>query len=350
MLSSLFLATALGAVGSYAQAAASAAAAAAAAEASTVAALRDAPTAVNRLNTLSQDSDFVFDFLNATTGVVTGAAGHLVSATVSNFPAVVGNGMAMTIGFLGPCGMNTPHTHPRATEMLYVVNGSIISGTLQENGARFVFNEVPGGSATIFPKGSIHFQQNNGCEPITFVAALNNEDPGVDSIAQRFLGLPPDIVSATLGDIGVEEVFGLANMIPDNIAFGTDECLQRCGIQRPTQPTNELQPRVSANAFPSSLTASSASATNSKRSLMIDSTEELVGSISRSPVSTQQPVSVALVAVISVLALGYIVMGAIFLMNKRRLSEREAAMYVRQDMKGRSLVLSMEEDVAHFTQ
>lgn len=34
----------------------------------------------------------MFDFVNATTGVVTGAAGHLVSATVSNFPAVVGNG------------------------------------------------------------------------------------------------------------------------------------------------------------------------------------------------------------------------------------------------------------------
>ncbi|EMD40757.1 hypothetical protein CERSUDRAFT_80405 [Gelatoporia subvermispora B] len=340
MLSSLFLAIALGAVGTYAQAAASSAAAA---EASLVAALRDAPTAVNRLNLLSQDSDFVFDFLNPSSGVVTGAAGHLVSASVSNFPAVVGNGMAMTIGFLGPCGMNTPHTHPRATEMLYVVNGSIISGTLQENGARFVFNEVPGGSATIFPKGSIHFQQNNGCEPITFVAALNNEDPGVDSIAQRFFGLPPDIVSATLGDIGVQEVFNLADVIPDNIAFGTDECLQRCGIQRPVQPTSELQPRVSANAFPSSVTAApSASATNQKRGLMVDSSEEIVGSLASFPAVTQQPVSVALLAVVTVLALGYIVMGAIFLVNKRSRSDREAAMYIRQDMKGRDLVLPVE--------
>lgn len=48
--------------------------------------------------------------------------------------------------------MNTPHTHPRATELLYVVNGTIQAGMIQENGARFVYNEVNAGQATIFPK------------------------------------------------------------------------------------------------------------------------------------------------------------------------------------------------------
>ncbi len=60
--------------------------------------------------------------------------------------------MAMTIGFLGPCGYNTPHTHPRATEFNFAVNGTLQTGFLAENGARFVFNEVPPGSAAIFPK------------------------------------------------------------------------------------------------------------------------------------------------------------------------------------------------------
>lgn len=78
--------------------------------------------------------------------------------------------MAMTIGFLGPCGMNTPHTHPRATEMLYVVNGTLSSGMIAENGARFVFNTLEAGSAMLFPKGSIHFQQNEGCGKCMFYA------------------------------------------------------------------------------------------------------------------------------------------------------------------------------------
>lgn len=91
----------------------------------------------------------------------------------------------MTLGWLGPCGMNTPHTHPRATEMLYVINGTLTSGMIAENGARLVSNTLNAGQAQIFLQGSIHFQQNELCDPVMFIAALNNEDPGVESIAQR---------------------------------------------------------------------------------------------------------------------------------------------------------------------
>lgn len=38
------------------------------------------------------------------------------------------------------------------------------------------------------------------------------------SVAQRYFGLPPDIVGAALGGLGVEEVGGLEALIPDNIA------------------------------------------------------------------------------------------------------------------------------------
>ena len=127
-----------------------------------------------------------------------------MSANFGTFPALIGTGMAMTIGFLGPCGYNTPHTHPRATEFNFAVNGTLSAGVLMENGARFIFNQVQPGSAAIFPKGAIHFEMNNECgkrflplgsvqlidqwsftEPAMFVAAFNDEDPGVDQIAQR---------------------------------------------------------------------------------------------------------------------------------------------------------------------
>ena len=35
--------------------------------------------------------------------------------------------------------------------------------------SRFVFNTINPGQATIFPKGSVHYQANEGCEPMTFV-------------------------------------------------------------------------------------------------------------------------------------------------------------------------------------
>jgi len=81
--------------------------------------------------------------------------------------------------------MNTPHTHPRATEFLFLINGALEVGFIEENEARFVINAMSPGQGTIFPKGSIHYQINTGCEPLTFVAALNGEDPGASQVAQR---------------------------------------------------------------------------------------------------------------------------------------------------------------------
>ncbi|KAJ7835530.1 RmlC-like cupin domain-containing protein [Mycena olivaceomarginata] len=218
-----------------------------------VADLRDAPTAVDRVNLLPKDSQFVFDFFDPAAKATVGKGGKIVTANAATFPAVIDNGAAMAVGFLEPCGMNTPHTHPRATEIQYNVNGTIRTGMITENGGRFIMTDLQPGGMTIFPQGSIHFQINEGCEPALFVAAFNSEDPGVLQVAQRFLGLSPDVVAATLGDIGVEEVYGLDAMIPDNVALGTDECLKRCGISRSEQPTTQRQTRVSGNAFPSDI-------------------------------------------------------------------------------------------------
>jgi hypothetical protein len=79
--------------------------------------------------------------------------------------------------------------------------------------------------------------------------------PFIWSIAHEssVFGLPPDIVGAALGGLGVQQVADLENLIPDNIIQGVDECLQRCGIERVGQPTAQRQPRVSANAFPAGI-------------------------------------------------------------------------------------------------
>ena len=81
--------------------------------------------------------------------------------------------------------MNTPHTHPRATEINFSVNTTLRAGFLAENGARFVDVELKAGSAAVFPMGAIHFEMNPSCEPAMFVAAFDGEDPGVGQVAQR---------------------------------------------------------------------------------------------------------------------------------------------------------------------
>ncbi|KAI0832393.1 RmlC-like cupin [Trametes gibbosa] len=376
MISKLFLTLAL-ATGALAQASVSPIA-------QKIADLRDAPTQVDRIKLLDKDSDFTFNFLNAT--ATKGAGGTAVGATVANFPALVNNAMAMTIGFLGPCGMNTPHTHPRAAEMLYVVNGTLSSGMIAENGARFVFNTLEAGTAMLFPKGSIHFQQNEGCEPMMFVAALNHEDPGVESIAQRYFGLPPDVVAASLGDLGVQEVAGIESMIPDNFALGTQECLDRCGIDRGTQPTLQRQPRNANNALPGQSSAdwqqptttksldhatsptggwrysvtttwgagaqSTAGAYSTSTHYSRD-TQQTPGSLFGAVAENAQTVAsngvsnavlIALIVVVGVMGLGYFAIAAVYVVSRRRARSDEKAnrWYVRPEMAGRSLVPTVE--------
>jgi hypothetical protein len=199
-----------------------------------VAELLTASTVVNRIKLLS-DTDFIFDFANPTPESVsaTGEDGQTVTARRDTFPALIGSGIAMTIAHLGPCGINTPHIHPRAAELNYIVNGSVQAGMLAENGARFVMNTVNAGQATLFPRGAIHFEVNLGCEPVMFVAAFPDEDPGTTQLADNLFKLPKNIVQATLGGLDEAEVESLMNGIPHNVAFGVDECLQRCGIKRP---------------------------------------------------------------------------------------------------------------------
>jgi len=320
--------------------------------ASFVSQLKGAATAPQRM-ALLRDSDLLFDFVNPTSGVVTGAGGRTVEASSSNFGAVVGNGVAMTIGFLGPCGINTPHTHPRATEINFSVNGTLRAGLLTENGARFVINDLTPGVASVFPQGAIHFEMNMGCETALFVAAFNDEDPGVNSIAQRFFGLAPDIVGASLGGLGVTEVVGLENLIPDNVVAGTDECLRRCGLARPSQPTLERQPIVSGNnpsllpgatpAAPSSSAArpattapaasssarpSSATTATTARASTSGSPQvaEAIGSTgSNNTSSSTSPILIALVAINSFFALGLLL--AVFLYMRGRSRRPEFGAY-----------------------
>lgn len=188
-------------------------------------------TQVQRIADIPNDSAFVFNFLNATKAI--GDDGFLIAANDADFPALLTGNGGMALGFLGPCGMNSPHTHPRATEIqLNIGGGDIQTAFIQENGARVVQNTVSPGMATIFPKGSMHFQQSLSCEPITFVASFDSLDFGTLQIAQNFFSFDKQITNATLGGLGVQILDNLK--LPTNVVLGAQECLDRCGINRST--------------------------------------------------------------------------------------------------------------------
>lgn len=194
--------------------------------------LQLAPTAVDKLQILNKDSDFLFDFVNPPTDKTTakGEGGRLVIGNRAVWPALTGLGVSMAAGFIGPCGLNTPHIHPRASEFFFSVNGTFRTFFIAENGAREVINLVKRGQATLFPQGALHYQTNLGCKPAHFVSVLSHEDPGASQIAQNFFQIDEETLSATLGR-NASDLKRITPLLPANIALGLASCRKRCGIQ-----------------------------------------------------------------------------------------------------------------------
>lgn len=216
-----------------------------------------APTAADRFSLL-EDDDFVFDFLAPPPGTVTtGLGGRTVAADRKAMPALIGTGVSMTLGFIGPCGFNTPHTHPRGSEINVIVQGRLNTLFVPENDVDPIgVNLLDKFQMTVFPQGATHMEFNPDCDPAVFVAGFNSEDPGVEQSAQTLFELRPDVVQADLGVVTLngESIDEFEANLPANVALGVRSCLNKCGI--PVQTPN--QPGAGSSASPSSAASYSA--------------------------------------------------------------------------------------------
>lgn len=190
-------------------------------------------------NVLTKNEDFKFSFEAHRTGGP-GQGGEVVPANRKTFPALTGTGLGMAVVFLGPCGFNTPHVHPRAAELAVVTKGSIVSSMIPENGVnnadgtpREILNTLDQFDATIFFQGAVHSQFNPGCGNATFVAALGAEDFGTGQVAQELFGAGNAAVADVFGDsIDGADVDKLRGAISKNVALGVEQCLKRCNINK----------------------------------------------------------------------------------------------------------------------
>ncbi|XP_019058904.1 PREDICTED: germin-like protein subfamily 1 member 7 [Tarenaya hassleriana] len=99
-----------------------------------------------------------------------------------------------------PGGQNPPHTHPRATEILVLVEGTLLVGFVSSNQDKNrLFSKVlyPG-DVFVFPIGMIHFQVNVGRTNAVAFAGLGSQNPGVITIADAVFGSKPPIVPDVL--------------------------------------------------------------------------------------------------------------------------------------------------------
>ncbi|XP_041023732.1 putative germin-like protein 2-1 [Juglans microcarpa x Juglans regia] len=143
---------------------------------------------------LAQADHFFLSGLNKA-GNTSNALGSVVTpVTVGQIPGLNTFGIALARLDYAPWGLIPPHSHPRATEILTVLKGSLYVGFVTSNPENRLFSKVlKKGDVFVFPVGLVHFQQNVGNGKAISLSALSSQNPGVITVASAVFGSKPPI-------------------------------------------------------------------------------------------------------------------------------------------------------------
>ncbi|KAJ0794792.1 hypothetical protein HanPI659440_Chr04g0143141 [Helianthus annuus] len=143
---------------------------------------------------LVKADDFLFRGLHLMGNTHNDVGSNVTSVTVAQLPGLNTLGISMARIDFAPWGINPPHTHPRATEILTVIEGRLLVGFVTSNPEnRLITQVLEKGDVFVFPQGLIHFQKNVGNGYALAIAGLSSQNPGVITIANAVFGSNPDI-------------------------------------------------------------------------------------------------------------------------------------------------------------
>ncbi|XXG65939.1 hypothetical protein AAC387_Pa05g3520 [Persea americana] len=120
---------------------------------------------------------------------------NVTNALVNQIPGLNTLGVSLVRLDFAPYGENPPHTHPRATEILTVLEGTLYVGFVlsNQNNNTLITKVLNKGDVFVFPIGLIHFQANIGHAPAVAISSLSSQNPGVITIANSVFGSNPPI-------------------------------------------------------------------------------------------------------------------------------------------------------------
>ncbi|KAK4607321.1 hypothetical protein RGQ29_001231 [Quercus rubra] len=140
-------------------------------------------------------NDFFFSGLNIPGNTSANKLGSSVNLVdISKFPGLNTLGISLARIDFAPYGLNPPHTHPRGTELLVVIEGTLLVGFVTSNPTNKLFTKVLNkGDVFVFPIGLIHFQFNIGETNAVSFSGLSSQNPGLITIASAVFGSYPPI-------------------------------------------------------------------------------------------------------------------------------------------------------------
>ncbi|XP_042038573.1 putative germin-like protein 2-1 [Salvia splendens] len=141
-----------------------------------------------------QAKDFSFSGLHLSGNASNPLGSKVTPVTVLQIPGLNTLGISIArLDFL-PGGVNPPHTHPRATEIFTVIQGTFEVGFVTSNPENNLMTKVLNeGDVFVFPEGLVHFQRNKGTGNAIAIAGLSSQSPGVITVANSIFGSNPKI-------------------------------------------------------------------------------------------------------------------------------------------------------------
>ncbi|KAF5472130.1 hypothetical protein F2P56_008871 [Juglans regia] len=146
-----------------------------------------------------QANDFSASGLDMAGNTSNPVGSKVTPLTAAQIPGLNTLGISLARIDYAPWGINPPHTHPRASEILLVLEGSLEVGFVTSNPEnRHITKVLQKGDVFVFPVNLIHYQKNVGNGNAIAIATLSSQNPGVITIANAVFGSKPDIASDIL--------------------------------------------------------------------------------------------------------------------------------------------------------
>ncbi|KDP23774.1 hypothetical protein JCGZ_23607 [Jatropha curcas] len=143
---------------------------------------------------LAEANDFSFSGLNIPRNRNNGVGSNVTLVNVDLLAGLNTLGISLArLDFAPYGGLNPPHIHPRATEILVVLKGTLYVGFVTSNPSRLFAKVLYPGDVFVFPIGLIHFQLNVAKTEAVAFAGLSSQNPGVITIANATFGSDPPI-------------------------------------------------------------------------------------------------------------------------------------------------------------
>ncbi|KAK3419092.1 hypothetical protein EUGRSUZ_H04819 [Eucalyptus grandis] len=112
----------------------------------------------------------------------------VTKASLKEFPALDGQSVSFAVLEFPPGSVNPPHTHPRGSELLFLIYGSLEVGFVDTTNKLFT-QTLQTGDMFIFPKGLVHYQYNfNQTDFAVAVSAFGSASAGTVSVPVTVFG------------------------------------------------------------------------------------------------------------------------------------------------------------------